>query len=174
MQKSLIITILPHISVLFNIIFQKSLLALKQKRTHLDGAFFLYSLLELCNSSSVGLESKLSELEALLTEGDTYEGNAECNAEYEVNGCKNDAAKNSEDEVEKGTLSSENNSLTEGLKYKLSELEVLLAEGDTYEGNAECKTENEVYCSEDEAAEYAPEEIAEFFHCDVLLEKYYF
>jgi hypothetical protein len=130
--------------------------------------------LNLSNSSAEGLESKLCKLEALLTEGDTYEGNAECNAEYEVNGCKHDAAKNSEDEVEKGTLSFEINSLAEGLEYKLSELEVLLTEGDTYNGNAKYKTENEVYCSEDEAAEYAPKEIAEFFHCDELLEKYYF
>ena len=130
--------------------------------------------MKLSNDSAEGLEGKLSKLEALLTEGDTYEGNAECKAKYEVDGCKHDTAKNSEDEVEKGTLSFEINGLAEGLEYKLSELEVLLTEGDTYDGNAKYKTENEVYCSEDEAAEYAPKEIAEFFHCDELLEKYYF
>ena len=63
------------------------------------------------------------------------------------------------------------NCSAEGLEGELCKLEALLTEGDTYEGNAECKTENEVYCSEDEAAEYAPKEIAEFFHCDELLEK---
>ena len=61
------------------------------------------------------------------------------------------------------------NSSAEGLERKLGELEALLAEGDTYEGYAENKTKNEVYCSEEESAEYAPKEVAEFFHCNELL-----
>ena len=138
------------------------------------GTRFLYLLIKLCNSSAERLEGKLSELEALLTEGDTYEGNAKCKTKYKVEDAEDLSAKKEEEEVKHGALSVEYYALTEGLKNELSHLEVLLTEGNTYKGNAECKTENEVYCSEDEAAEYAPKEIAKFFHCDVLLENNYF
>ena len=135
---------------------------------------FLYDLVELSYGSAEGLEGKLSKLEALLTEGDTYEGNAESKTKYEVKDAEHLTAKKEEEEVEHRALSVEYYSLTEGLKNELSHLEVLLTEGDTYNSKAECKTENEVYCSEDEAAEYAPKEIAEFFHCDELLEIIFF
>ena len=130
---------------------------------------FLYSVGKLCNSSAEGLEGKLSELEALLTEGDTYKGNAECNTKYEVKDCEYDTAEDVPKYVEEGALSIENYALAEGEKHKLSHLEVLLTEGDTDEGNAECKTKYEVNSSKDEATEYAPKEITEFFHCDELL-----
>ena len=129
--------------------------------------------MQLCNCSAERLEGKLSKLEALLTEGDTYEGNAKCDAKYKVKNAEDLSTKKEEEEVENGALSVENNALAEGLENKLGHLEPLLTEGDTYDGKAECKTENEVYCSEDEAAEYAPKEVAEFFHCDELL-SYFF
>ena len=138
------------------------------------GAFFLKILcisLSLCNGSAEGLEGKSCELKALLTEGDTYKGDAKSYAKYEVDGSKHDTAKESKDEVKEGTSSLEYNCLTERLKNELCKLEVLLTEGDTYDSYAKCKAKNEVYCSENEAAEYAPKEIAEFFHCDELLEK---
>ena len=131
-------------------------------------AFFI-SVSKLCNCSAEGLEGKLSKLEALLTEGDTYEGNAESYSKYEVEDAEDFAAKYEEEEVEEGALSVEYYSLAEGLENKLSHLEPLLTEGDTYEGKAECKTENEVNSSENKAAEYAPKEVAEFFHCNELL-----
>ena len=134
-------------------------------------AFFI-TLLRLCNSSAEGLEGKLSKLEALLTEGDTYEGNAKCKTKYEVEDAEHLTAKKEEEEVKHRALSVENNALAEGLENKLSHLEPLLTEGDTYESYAECKTENEVYCSENEAAEYAPKEVAEFFHCNELLNNF--
>ena len=115
-------------------------------------AFFI-SVSKLCNCSAEGLEGKLSKLEALLTEGDTYEGNAKCDAKYEVEDAEDLSAKKEEEEVEHRALSVEYNALAEGLENKLSHLEPLLTEGDTYDGKAESKTENEVYCSEDETAE---------------------
>ena len=146
----------------------------KNKKNVPHGTFFLCNSTELSNSSAEGLESELCKLEALLTEGDTYKGNAESDAKNEVYKAEYYAAENVPKEVEEGALSVEFNALSEGLDNKLCKLEVLLTEGDTYNGNTEYKTKNEVYCSEDEAAEYAPKEIAEFFHCDELLEKYYF
>lgn len=127
----------------------------------------------LCNCSAEGLEGELSELEALLTEGDTYESNAKYYAKYEVEDAEYLTAKKEEEEVEEGALSIEYNALAEGLENKLSHLEPLLTEGDTYEGNTESKAENEVYCSENEAAKYAPKEVAEFFHCNELLTFFY-
>ena len=115
-------------------------------------AFFISSS-KLCNCSAEGLEGKLSELEALLTEGDTNEGNAESYAKYKVEDAEDLSAKKEEEEVEEGALSVEYNALAEGLENKLSHLEPLLTEGDTYKSNAENKTENEVYCSENETAE---------------------
>jgi hypothetical protein len=138
-----------------------------KKRTPVS-AFFIY-VSKLCNCSAEGLEGELSELEALLTEGDTYKSNAKCYTKYEVEDAEYLTAKKEEEEVKHGALSVEYNSLAEGLEDELSHLEPLLTEGDTYEGNAEYKTKNEVYCSEKEAAEYAPEEVAEFFHCNELL-----
>ena len=128
---------------------------------------------QLCNCSAERLEGKLSKLEALLTEGDTYEGKAECKAKYEVEDAEHLTTKKEEEEVKHRALLVENNSLAEGLENKLSHLEPLLTEGDTYEGKAECKTENKVHCSEKEAAEYAPKEVAEFFHCNELLTFFY-
>ena len=128
---------------------------------------------KLCNCSAEGLEGKLSKLEALLTEGDTYESNAKCYAKYKVEDAEYLATKKEEEEVEEGALSIEYNALAEGLENKLSHLEPLLTEGDTYESNAESKTENEVYCSKEEAAKYAPKEVAEFFHCNELLTFFY-
>ena len=128
---------------------------------------------KLCNCSAEGLEGKLSKLEALLTEGDTYEGNAKCDAKYKVKNAEDLSAKKEEEEVEYGALSVEYNALAEGLENKLRHLEPLLAKRNTYDGKAESKTENEVYCSEDFTAEYAPKEVAEFFHCDELL-SYFF
>ena len=122
-----------------------------KKRTRLS-AFFISSS-KLCNCSAEGLEGKLSELEALLTEGDTNEGNAESYAKYKVEDAEDLSAKKEEEEVEEGALSVEYNALAEGLENKLSHLEPLLTEGDTYKSNAESKTENEVYCSENETAE---------------------
>ena len=124
---------------------------------------------KLYNCSTEGLEGKLSKLEALLTEGDTYEGNAENKAKYEIEDAEDLTAKYEEEEVENGALSIEYNALAEGLEHELSHLEVLLTEGDTYDSNTESKTENEVYCSEEEAAKYAPKEVAEFFHFNELL-----
>ena len=135
---------------------------------------FLYlSANLLCNCSAEGLEGKLCKLEALLTEGDTYESNAKCYAKYKVEDAEDLSAKKEEEEVEEGALSVEHNALAEGLENKLCHLEPLLTEGDTYEGNAESKTKNEVYCSEDKAAKYAPKEVAEFFHCNELLTFFY-
>ena len=128
---------------------------------------------KLYNCSTEGLEGQLSKLEALLTEGDTYEGYAKCYAKYEVEDAEYLTAKKEEEEVEEGALSIEYNALAEGLENKLSHLEPLLTEGDTYEGNTESKAENEVYCSENEAAKYAPKEVAEFFHCNELLTFFY-
>ena len=124
---------------------------------------------QLCNCSAERLEGKLSKLEALLTEGDTYEGNAESKTKYEVKNAEHLTAKKEEEEVKHRALSVEYNALAEGLENKLRHLEPLLTEGDTYEGKAECKTENEVNSSENKAAEYAPKEVAEFFHCNELL-----
>ena len=135
-------------------------------------AFFIY-VSKLCNCSAERLEGELSELEALLTEGDTYEGNAKCDAKYEVEDAEYLTAKKEEEEVEEGALSVEYNALAEGLENKLCHLEPLLTEGDTYEGNAESKTKNEVYCSEEKSAKYAPKEVAEFFHCNELLTFFY-
>lgn len=126
---------------------------------------------KLCNGSAEGLESELCKLEALLTEGNTDKSYAKCYAEYEVYKAEYDAAKKVPKYVEEGALSVEYNALAEGLKNELSHLEVLLTEGDTDEGNAEYKTENEVHCSEDETAEYAPKEVAKFFHFSELLRK---
>ena len=141
-----------------------------KKRTRRKARSF-YVIIKLSNESTEGLECKLSELEALLTEGDTYKGNAEYDTKYEVEDAEDFATKDEEEEVKEGALSCKYNSLTEGLEYKLSHLEVLLAEGDTDEGHAECDAKNEVYCSEDKAAKYTPKEVAEFFHFHELLEK---
>ena len=128
---------------------------------------------KLYNCSAEGLEGELSKLEALLTEGDTYEGNAENKAKYEIEDAEDLTAKYEEEEVENRALSIKYNALAEGLEHELSHLEVLLTEGDTYDSNTESKTENEVYCSENEAAKYAPKEVAEFFHCNELLTFFY-
>jgi hypothetical protein len=128
---------------------------------------------KLCNFSAEGLEGKLSELKALLTEGDTYESNAKCYAEYKVEDAEYLTAKKEEEEVEEGALSIEDNALAEGLENKLSHLEPLLTEGNTNEGYAENKTKNEVNSSKEEAAKYAPKEVAEFFHCNELLTFFY-
>ena len=109
--------------------------------------------MKLSNDSAEGLEGKLSELEALLTEGDTNEGNAESYAKYKVEDAEDLSAKKEEEEVEEGALSVEYNALAEGLENKLSHLEPLLTEGDTYKSNADNKTEIEGYCSENETAE---------------------
>ena len=108
---------------------------------------------KLCNCSAEGLEGKLSKLEALLTEGDTYEGNAECNTKYEVEDAEDLAGEKEEEEVEYRALSVEYYSLAEGLENKLSHLEVLLAVRDKHDSAAACKAEKEVYCSEDFTAE---------------------
>lgn len=129
---------------------------------------------QLSNGSAEGLERELSKLEALLAEGDTNEGYAEKHAEYEVNSSYYDTTAKVPKHVENGALSYEGNGLAEGLEYKLSHLEVLLSEGDTYDSAAENYAEKEVYCSEDEAAEYTPDEIAEFFHCEELLKIFIF
>ena len=138
-----------------------------KKRTRVS-AFFI-TLLRLCNSSAEGLEGKLSKLEALLTEGDTYEGNAKSDTKNEVKKAEHLTAKKEEEEVENRALLVEHNGLAEGLENKLRHLEPLLAKRNTYESNAESDTKNEVQESEDLAAKYAPKEIAEFFHCDELL-----
>ena len=132
-------------------------------------AFFISVSQLLCNCSAEGLEGKLCKLEALLSEGDTNKGNAENKTKYEVEDAEDLSAKKEEEEVEYGALSVEYNALAEGLENKLCHLEPLLTEGDTYESNAENNTKKEVYCSEEEAAKYAPEEVADFFHCNELL-----
>ena len=129
---------------------------------------------QLSNGSAEGLESELSELEALLAEGDTNEGNAKYYAKYEVYKSEYDTAAKVPENVENGALSYEGDVLAEGLENKLSHLKVLLREGDTYDSAAENNAEKEVYCSEDEAAEYAPKEITEFFHCSELLKILFF
>ena len=136
-------------------------------------ALFMY-VGKLCNGSAEGLERKLGELEALLAEGDTYEGYAKDYAEYEVENTKYYTTAKVPKYVENGALSYEGDVLAEGLKNKLSHLEVLLSEGDTYDSAAENNADKEVYCSEDEAAEYAPKEITDFFHCEELLMFYFF
>ena len=134
-------------------------------------SFYSNSSDQLNNALAERLASELSELEALLTEGDTYESNAKCYTKYEVQDGEYLSAEKEEEEVKEGALSLEENGLVEGLENSLCKLEILLTEGDTYDSKAECKAKNAVYCSEDESAEYAPKEITEFFHCDVLLEK---
>ena len=130
--------------------------------------------MKLSNDSTEGLEGKLSKLEALLTEGDTYESNAKCDAKYEVEDAEDLATDNEEEEVKEGALSCKYYGLAEGLEHELSHLEVLLAEGDTDESYAEYATKKEVYSSKDLAAKYTPKEIAEFFHFHELLEKIFF
>ena len=125
---------------------------------------------ELYNHLAKGLECNASELKALLTEGNTDKSYAKNYAENEVYKAEYDTAENIPEEVAEGALAYEENDLTKRLENKLRKLEVLLTEGDTYESKTESKTEYEVYCSENEAAEYAPKEIAEFSHCVVLLE----
>ena len=136
-------------------------------------AFFISVSQLLCNCSAEGLEGELCKLEALLTEGDTYESYAKCYAKYKVEDAEDLSTKKEEEEVEEGALSVEYNALAEGLENKLCHLEPLLTEGDTYEGYAENKTKNEVYCSEEKSAKYAPKEVAEFFHCNELLTFFY-
>ncbi len=129
---------------------------------------------KLSNGSAEGLERELSKLEALLAEGDTNEGYAEKYAEYKVNSSNYDTTAKVPKHVENGALSYEGNGLAEGLENKLSHLEVLFSEGNTYDSAAENYAEKEVYCSKDEAAEYTPDEIAEFFHCEELLKIFIF
>ena len=145
----------------------------KIKRRTQAGTLFLCKW-QLSNGSAEGLEGKLCELEALLAEGDTNEGNAKYYAKYEVYKSEYDTAAKVPENVENGALSYEGDVLAEGLENKLSHLEVLLSEGDTYDSAAENNAEKEVYCSEDESAEYAPKEITEFFHCDELLKIFIF
>ena len=145
----------------------------EKERTRCECAL-LYLSAKLSNGSTEGLEGKLAKLEALLTEGNTNKGNAKYYAEQEVEDTEYNTAENVPKYVENGALSAEYNSLTEGSKNELSHLEVLLTERNTDKSYTECYAENEVYCSEDEAAEYAPEEITEFFHCGMLLKFLFF
>ena len=120
--------------------------------------------LKLSNDSAKGLEGKLSELEALLTEGNTDKSNAKNYAKNTVNKAEDHTAENVEKNIEQGTLSFVNNNLAKGLENKLSKLEVLLTEGDTYKGNAEHKADYVVQSSKKESAEYTPKEITKFLH----------
>ena len=89
---------------------------------------------QLCNCSAERLEGKLSKLEALLTEGDTYDGYAESRAKQKVEKREYDTAENVPKEVSDDVFTLRNYGLAKRLESELSKLEVLLTEGDAYNG----------------------------------------
>ena len=98
-------------------------------------ALFIFRI-KLCDNSAEGAESKLRKLEALLTKGNSNDGNAENYAKNAVEETEDHTAKNVENKVEGGTSSLVNDGLAKGLENKLSKLEVLLTEGNTDNSNA--------------------------------------
>lgn len=94
--------------------------------------------------STEGAYSKLSELERLLSEGDTDNCDAPNNTEQEMSEHKLKSAKDKPNDISYGMRSEVGlNLLTHRPEGKLSELECLNAEGDTDNGNTPTDTDAE-------------------------------
>ena len=124
-----------------------------------------YDALILRNGCSEGESSKLSKLEALLTEGDTDNGDAPdktCESEAEA---KAEAAEYEPDDIRDGVAAEVAvYGSAEGPERKLSKLEALLTEGDTDDGDAPDEAEEEPADACAETCEEEPKDIADSFH----------
>ena len=124
---------------------------------------------KLVNGSTEGECTKLSELEALLAEGDTDDGDAPDNTGEEEAESNAESTKDEPDDIGDGMLTEVAiYSLAEGGKRELSHLEALLTEGNTDDGDAPDDTQEEPCKSHCNTGKDEPKNVADEFHFNVL------
>ena len=122
---------------------------------------YLNKALGLIDGCSEGCEREASDLEVLLCEGDTDDGNAKNNANDELKYCEEQTAENEPERVAEGMLLKVGlNSLAEGEEGEACHLKALDAYGDTYKGHAPNKTENKPDETGDQSAGYEPKDVS--------------
>ena len=122
-------------------------------------------LLGLFDGSTEGAKSVLSDLEVLLCEGDTDDGNRKNATDDELEDSEEKSAENEEEGVAEGVILEVSlNSLAEGEEVEACHLEALDADGDEDEGDAEKNSSKEVKNCIDKTAEDEPNDIAESTH----------
>ena len=94
--------------------------------SHRDAVGFKYKALSLIDGCSEGRKREASDLEVLLCEGDTNDGNAKNNANDELEHCEEQTAENEPERVAEGMLLKVGlNSLTEGEEGETCHLKAL-------------------------------------------------
>ena len=128
--------------------------------------------LKLCslNSCTEGSKREASDLECLSAEGDKYESAAKNYTDY-PHDYGVEKAKKAEPKSVAEAMSIEVglNYLAEGAEAELRKLEVLDAERNTNDGNAEYKTKKEEEYAADKSTEDEPKNVAESSHEKRLL-----
>ena len=118
-------------------------------------------LLGLFDGSTEGAKSVLSDLEVLLCEGDTDDGNRKNATDDELEDSEEKSAKNEEEGVAEGVILEVSlNSLAEGEEVEACHLEALDTYGNTNEGYTPNETEHEPNKAGDKSAGYEPKNVA--------------
>lgn len=132
----------------------------------------IFYLNALCYGCSEGQEGKCAKSKALLSKGDTDNGNAKSYADQEVYKSKLRAAKEDPDKVHNGmAVKISLHTATEGPDSIACDLDKLKAEGDADDSNAERDTYNEVNNCHPKAVNQEPDKIANKLHIYFLLKK---
>jgi len=122
-------------------------------------------LRELLDGSTKRCESKLRQLEALFTKGDTDDGNAVDDAREEEAERQEQTAEDDPDYVCNGVLAKIRINIgAEGPNRNASHLECLLAEGNTNDGDAPQKANEEPANSGEKTGQNEPNKIANKLH----------